>query len=595
MKRLMTALLAFALMLSLASCKTQPSAEGDYSEVYAAISAYQKTHEDAIFNSSPYMRDGTDFLSSPAEAINTIDDATAAEAYSKTNTQVAGIDEGDRVKTDGKYVYYLSGNKVRIYSAEGEESKLIGCTELKLEGSFYISHMYVSNGVLMLLTYSYDSYDTDINEGASERTTVYYYDVTDPTSPSLVTSAGQDGWLSTSRLYDGKLYLLTSYAVVGDIDEDEPKTYVPRFYNGTESALADCGCICIPENVSSTSYTVIAAYDAENGELLSQCSVLGAGSTIYMSGDNLYIASMRDEENKTNERTEGGYTVYDYSYRQYTDILRIRLSDLSVAADGTVEGCLDSQFSMDEKDGYLRLVTTAHSENETYSVEVGHDFASMELGEAQQSSSLYILDSDLSAVSSINGLAEDEQIYSVRFDGDIAYFCSFRQVDPLFAADLSDPTAPKILSELKISGFSDYLHDWSDDRLFGIGLEADEATGQTQELKLVMFDTSDKTDVTVKHSRNLSGIYYTAALSDHTALMISPERGIIGFGVGDGYHIFTYSDADGFVEAKRLSFGGVWGEMRAVYVDDNAYIVSELGMKVVSLNDYGVICSVDVK
>lgn len=582
MKRFVSVFLIAAVLLTLCACAKDDASAGDYSEVYDVISDYAKRNGYSQTNADPYARDDADMA---------IAETATDQSFSKTNAQVDGIDEGDRIKTDGKYVYFLGGNKVRIYSAAGEESELIGCAELKLEGDFLILHMYVSDGVLMLLTH------TSANDYAdSERTTVYYYDVSDPASPTLIGSAAQDGWLETSRLYDGKLYLVSRYSASREPNELEPETYVPCFYRDGEKRLADSNCISIAENPAGISYIVAAVYDAKTGEIIAERSVLGAGDTIYMSLSDLYIAGSRYEDSREKVGTEGKHTVYNVSYKQYTDIMRISLSDLETAASGSVEGLLDSQFSMDERDGYLRLVTTKNFAYSTLRIdeEQGSEYAEMSTGTGEQSSSLYILGRDLSPVSELGSLAKNEEVYSVRFDGDIAYFCTFRQIDPLFAVDVSDPAAPKVLSELKISGFSEYLHTWSDDRLFGLGQEADENSGQVQSLKLVMFDTSDKANVGVKHSLVLDDINYTPALYEHTALMISPERGIFGFASDLGYHIFSYSDSMGFAEQLCLAPEGSFDTPRAVYVGENAYIASDLGLAVVSLNDYSVICSVDV-
>ena len=275
--------------------------------------------------------------------------------------------------------------------------------------------------------------------------------------------------------------------------------------------------------------------------------------------------------------------------------MRINVSDLSVAATGTVEGYLDSQFSMDEYNGALRVVTTNEPNYWTVYRDEARDLESYKYDteRSSQANNLYILDDSLNKLSSVEGLAKGERVYSVRFDGDFVYFCTFRQVDPLFAADVSDTKNPKILSELKISGFSDYLHTWSDDRLFGLGNEADEETGVATGLKLVMFDTSDKANVTVKNTKNLAGSSYTEALYDHTALLISPERNIIGFCTGTSYLLFSYSDENGFIQTVEIPLDEELSQARAVYVGDSVYVADMSGMKVLSLDAGKVIASVD--
>lgn len=582
MKKLLAISLCIAIALSACACTAKQKKASGYSEVYAAVKKYQSENRS---NARYILNDGADAAL-----------AVTSEEYSKTNAQVDGIDEADTIKTDGKYVYYLDSKNVTIYEAAGENSRKVGCVTPP-EESGWVSRIYVSDGVLMLIASVNSVYGGDAvsYEDGRERTMVYYYDVSDPASAKLIASSGQDGWLMTSRLFDGKLYLLTSYYIMSDAVRTEPETYVPQLYCNGEAKLADSQCISIMPCVNEASYVVTGAYDAKTGNALTQRSVLGAGSTAYMNENSLYLAAWRLEQEELKAYTESIYNVSEHADKQYTDIMRINVSDLSVAATGTVEGYLDSQFSMDEYNGALRVVTTNEPNYWTVYRDEARDLESYKYDTERSSpaNNLYILDDSLNKLSSVEGLAKGERVYSVRFDGDFVYFCTFRQVDPLFAADVSDTKNPKILSELKISGFSDYLHTWSDDRLFGLGNEADEETGVATGLKLVMFDTSDKANVTVKNTKNLAGSSYTEALYDHTALLISPERNIIGFCTGTSYLLFSYSDENGFIQTVEIPLDEELSQARAVYVGDSVYVADMSGMKVLSLDAGKVIASVD--
>ena len=164
---------------------------------------------------------------------------------------------------------------------------------------------------------------------------------------------------------------------------------------------------------------------------------------------------------------------------------------------------------MDEWDGNFRIAT--HSWD-------------------RDSNSLYILDKDLEQIGAIENLAKGEMIYSVRFMKDKAYIVTFRQIDPLFVIDTSDPTLPKVLGELKIPGFSNYLHPISDNTLLGIGQDADEETGQQGGIKLSLFDVSDTAKPEEIDSIILgeSGSY-AEVLNNHKALMVDNKRDIVGF------------------------------------------------------------------
>ncbi len=573
MKKLIAASLCIALALSLCACRALQSAAGEYSEAYAVIKKYQSE------NALTTRNGAADY---EVEAFS-----EAQDDHSKTNVQVDGIDEGDLIKTDGKYIYFVDGSSVSIYEAAGENSSRAGSVELGED--IYAYSMYVEDGVLALITGSggvWDSFDRPC-------TTVYYYDVSDPASARLIASAGQDGWLTTSRLCDGRLYLVTSYYVEDEAVRTRPETYVPQLYLNGKASLADGSCISIMPEPGSSCYTVAAAYDVKSGALAAHRAVLGADGTVYMNKTSLYLSASRLEQETLKTYKESVYDVSECADRQYTDIVKLNVSDLSEAASGTVSGYLDSQFSMDEYNGALRVVTTATPNYWRIYKDAALELESCKYDTERSvtSNNLYILDGGLNILSSVEGLAENERVYSVRFDEDFVYFCTFRQVDPLFAADVSDPESPKILSELKISGFSEYLHKWSDDRLFGLGNEADEDNGMTTGLKLVMFDTSDKAAVTVKNTLNLAENSYSSALYDHTALLISPERNIIGFCTNDSYLMFSYSDENGFEKRSGTALGDS-AYARAVYAGSFAYIVGADGMKVLSLDSGGLTASV---
>lgn len=593
MKRYVALLLVAVMLCSLAAC-TGRKDDGqtakeirDYSQVYAAIK-------------DGYMNGSVRAVNYSAAKLSAADTAAPESAeHSGTNVQVEGIDEGDIVKTDGKYIYALCDDKVVIYKAGGANSSKIGSIESPAENG-WIAEMYICDDILVLVSTNFggclfreDTTQAD-GEEETEKVTASIYDVSNPSAPVLKETLGQDGSLMTSRLYNGKLYLISSYIVWDAPDEDDPSTYVPSFYKGGSRSLASCDCISIAQ-MQSTAYAVAASYDVKSGSQLAQRSILGAGSQLYMNESSIYLASGRHEEKWSDERSEDVYTVRDYTGEQFTDITRINTADLSIAATGTVKGFLENQFSMDEYRGNLRLVTTYDPERYTVYTDEKRGFENWESPEDEENSSngLYILDGSLKQLAAVEELAKGERVYSVRFDGDFVYFCTFRQIDPLFAVNVSNPKNPKILSELKISGFSEYLHPWSDKRLFGLGNEADANSGAVECLKLVMFDISDKANVTAKHSLKLSSDSYSEALYNHKALLISPEKNLIGFGAENKYLVFSYSDEDGFKQLASIDLGEYWGNLRGLYIGDCAYIVSDQGMKVLSMQSFEAIGTVE--
>ena len=246
---------------------------------------------------------------------------------------------------------------------------------------------------------------------------------------------------------------------------------------------------------------------------------------------------------------------------------------------------------MDEYEDMLRIVTTENKYDYKVYTDEKHGFENYVGSDGNKDTNgLYILDGALGIIGSIDGLAETEQVRSVRFDESFVYFCTFRQVDPLFAVDLSDPADPKILSELKISGFSEYLHPWSEDLLLGLGNEADTETGAVSGLKLVMFDISDKSDVNARHTLVLSDAGYSEALYDHKAILAAPDKGLIGFSCDNSYRFFVYDSESGFSPAATVDLGDEWSYgARGLYVGGFAYVLSDSGMKVLDLESFDVV------
>ena len=544
----------------------------------------------------------------PAPAAPAADAAEAEPAsensaeYSGTNVQVEGIDEGDVVKTDGQYLYILRNGQLILAEADGRNTKVLSSTAIKLsdEGemgwrSKEPKELYISGNRVAVLSACYeDGNGKDGRWQSREYTAIDVFDVSDPAHPRAVADLGQDGWDMGSRLKDGVLYLVTNYSVYS-YDEKDPMYYVPRLYVNDMAEPVSAGDVYLCPEASSTRYVVVTAYDLELGEATATQSLLGGGDNLYMSHDSIYVADSHYKETAGTPRKHTVYTVVDHSNEMVTDLVRFSLTGgLTVAANGTIPGRLDDQFSMDEYNGYLRLVTTAEAYSYTVYTDEEMGFTNYKWEETDTSSNgLYILDRDLSVTGKVTDLAPGERIYSARFDGDVAYFCTFRNVDPLFAVDVSDPAAPKVLSALKISGFSDYLHPWADGLLFGAGYEADEDTGRTEGIKLVMFDTSDKTNVVVKSAKG-TDLDWSEAMSNHHAFLISREKNLIAFPADDQYVFFGYDEARGFYPQASVDLEGWNWEARGLYIGDMIYVVGCDTIYVIDMDGFDLVRTVDL-
>ncbi|MBR4896219.1 MAG: beta-propeller domain-containing protein, partial [Clostridia bacterium] len=589
---------------------------------------------EAIRNASSVGGKGVRYAaSSNAAAKEVVTEDVAAEApaamesggtgggdYSGTNVQVEGIDEGDIVKTDGRYLYVLKNrSEIVILKAAGEATEVVSRfsvadgdngyfggiwpdgvknDQLEVYKNSWAEEIYVLGDTLAVITdrseYSSGEIDGIWRYDDRNYTNADFYDISDRANPYYVTSEGQDGSYLTSRLKDGKLYLLTRRWVYrwSDYKEEDYGSYIPMLYNADGMRVTPVDRIFWPETSEESDYTIISRFSMDSRSMEDSASILGAGNTVYMSHDWLYLADTRYYEEAQAERTESVYTVTDYIYGNRTEILKISYADgFSVAASGTVRGDLLNQFSMDEWDGCLRVVTTEWNNAYTIYEDKEYGFTNYQYKDSKQTNGLYVFDAGMNLIGALDELAENERVYSVRFDGGVGYFVTFRQVDPLFTVDLRDPANPTIMSELKIPGFSNYLHPWGDGFLFGLGQNADEETGRTDGMKLSMFDVSDPFGVFERDKLSLD-ISYSEGLYNHKAILAAPQKNLIGFPSSNGYLLYTYTPEEGFRLMNEVTIneytkdGWYWWDTdsRGLYVGEDIYILTSQFAVVLDMN-----------
>jgi uncharacterized secreted protein with C-terminal beta-propeller domain len=250
-------------------------------------------------------------------------------------------------------------------------------------------------------------------------------------------------------------------------------------------------------------------------------------------------------------------------------IVKIGLDDFNIKATGEVPGSPLNQFSFDEYNGYLRIATT---------------MGSMMFGTNDQTvSDVNILDNDLKLISSVKDLGKGERIYSVRFVNKMGYVVTFKQVDPFYVLDLSDPKNPQLKGELKIPGFSSYLHPISANRILGVGRE-------DSKVKISLFDVSDPTNPT-EISKYLLDEYWTEVQNNHHAFLQDEDHGVFFMPGGQGGYIFSYQNDQLRLE-KAVSQTQV---KRAVYLDDYLYIISQNQITVLNENNWEKVKELDLK
>ena len=471
--------------------------------------------------------------------------------YSETNVRQEGVDEADVVKTDGRYLYTLKDNGRSVAIVDTANGELQMVISIPVEADDQAREFYVSDGHLILISEFNQEREDGAWTYASTDTRVTTYDITDPEKPEKAGEVTQSGSYTSSRLTDGHLYLFTQYSVdvTSGITPKDKKDYIPY----VNQQMLEADDIYLPPFSQAYMYEVVSSVDvAKPGEIQDSKAIFSDGGELYVSNDNIYWY-----ETQWSDKTE-------------TVIKRMSYKDgkLKAEASGKVDGYINDSFSIDEYDGYLRVVTTDDETN-----------------------GLYILDSKMKEVGSITGLAEGEQVYSARLLGDTGYFVTYEQTDPLFSVDLSDPKNPKIIGKLKIPGFSEYLHFYGENLLLGIGMDVDEDGFTTNGVKLSMFDISDSSDVKEIQKYTLENVYSAAVMYDYKAVLIDPEKNVIGFAAdgnnGENYYVFSYNDANGFECLMNETVNGNgYQSARGVYVDNTLYVVKGNIIEAYDMADY---------
>lgn len=473
------------------------------------------------------------------------DGAVKGVDYSGTNVQVAGVDEPDIVKTDGERIFVVAQGHLYWIDASGTPEIV---ASLQLDG--WGQQLFLSGDRLLVMTsgggYGIEPFDGIARDAIApgyqtQRVVLTEVDVASPDSMEAVTTLMLDGTMLSSRMVDGSVRVVVRSGPNGFdwaypegsgiraeqkaidanrklIEESTLENWVPWYIlkdhrSGTTSDGPVLGCDQVghPDEFSGLSMLSVLSIDLDEGlEPGNSIGLLAEGQTIYASNDNLYVATSpwmawpatRWEENQKNG---DGLT---------TQIHMFDISDPKTAqyvASGEVEGVLHSQWSMDEYKGILRVVTT--DENPWWGSSEVPDSSVITLERRGDT---------LVQIGAVDGLGKNERVYAVRFIQDKGYVVTFRQVDPLYVVDLSDPTSPEVNGELKINGYSAYLHPIGKDLLLGVGQDAT-AEGRIEGTQLSVFDVSDPTD-----PRRLSRLTFDDAHSEaewdhHAFLWWAPE------------------------------------------------------------------------
>ena len=480
------------------------------------------------------MMEATKGASAPAMATGdaAAPAATAAPNYSGTNTQEVGVDEGDIVETDGSHVFVASQDGVRIVDVAG--AKVTAKLDLP-DGADQL----LLDGTRLLVT-------TQPNTGID--TIVSLFDVSDVSAPVLVHRSHLEGHLIAARAVDGTARLVLTSTLDSRLPFVHPDQFgfdearalqrnkeiiaqstaadwMPRWFDeaadgsfGTMSDALDCSAVAAPSQFAGLGVSWIASVDVRGtGEPVGSAGIVSNSDTVYASTTSIYMATLpwdwyQPVDGAVPAQQPAATLIHKFSLGAN--------GTASYVASGEVPGQLLNQFSMSEYNDDLRVATTAFNWN----------------GDQTQTSAVRVLrpnGNELTQIGMVDGLGDNEQIYAVRFLGTQGYVVTFRQTDPLYIVDLSDPTAPTVTGELKIPGYSAYLHPVGDGLLLGVGQDASE-DGRVQGTQLSLFDVHDPANPQRLSTLAIGG--YSEAEWDHHAFLYWPEDGTIVLPVSPGWN-----------------------------------------------------------
>jgi len=546
-----------------------------------------------------------------------------AGRVSETNVQVLGIDESDIVKTNGKEIFY-SETSPWIYRGGP-----MPMTETKIINAFPPEDLALANTINRQGDLLLEGNMLTIFEGAI----IYGFDVSDVKNPkeNWKIELGEKDYLVSSRLYKEKLYI-----VIGEvINQSRPCPIYPVSMGGITKEIA-CGQIYHPVEPApaDTTYTVLKI-DPKTGNVEKTVSFVGysGSSLIYMSSENLYITysyypdvfsifagffteEMADLlpqdmiskikklqgydlgfntkitelmtlfeaysrgltgdeelrlENELENRAES-YFKKHIREMELTGIMGVSLEGLAVSSAGIVPGHPLNQFSLDEYNGYLRVAVTVGQRGGIWGFG----------GTVESANDVYVLDKSLKVVGMVRDLGLMERIYSARFLGERGYLVTFRQTDPFYVLDLSDPKNPVMKGELKIPGYSSYLHPIEGDKVLGIGKEGNN-------VKISLFDAADAQNPK-EVSKYMLDEYWSEILNTHHAFLMDKKHKVFFLPGSKGGYVFSYENDD--LKLKK-AISGI-SPKRALYLDDYMYILSANEIVVLDENTWERVKELDI-
>jgi inhibitor of cysteine peptidase len=599
--------------------------------------------------------------------------------YSKTNVQVEGVDEADIVKSDGEYIYTLSNNNLFIIKATpAKDAEIVSMIKFDSnpQNMYIKDNKLVVYGIDNSPLRSQE-FQSRFRRW-SQFSFLKVFDIKDKKNPKQVRNLDFEGMISETRLIGDYAYVVSNNSTYNFID-DLPLPRILEGGEAIPMACAETKCInpdvyYIDIPYGSYEFTSVSAVNVkdDNEKIGNNVYLISSSQNLFASESNIYLSYTKylseyeigaevvkellypklnakdqarvkeiesvenyvltpqekmnkvgaiierhvnslpaEEQDKLQKDIEEATKAKMKSLQEEMEKtvihkIAINKGNLEYKARGEAKGHVLNQFSMDESGDYFRIATTR-----------GRNWSQlMDQNEQESYSNVYVLDKEMKTVGRLENLAKGEQIYSARFMGKRAYLVTFKQMDPLFAIDLSDPSNPKVLGELKIPGFSDYLHPYDENTLIGIGKDTkDNQFGGVRQtgLKISLFDVRD-----VANPKEAAKIVLgesgsdSLALRDHKAVLFSKDKNLLVIPVTiregnernyweqvafTGAAVFTIKpdsiELKGKIDHKDAAFKTQYGwdyqydtsVKRSLYIGDMLYTVSDKYLKANSLAD----------
>lgn len=556
--------------------------------------------------------------------------STGSKDYSTTNIQVENVDEADITKTDGNYIYSLSDNYVVITDVQDPKNIKIA-SKISISIGVPEDLILYNNKLVIISAAEYKS------SGYNYNTVVDIYNIDNKENPVKLKNYKLFEPYYTSRCINNRLYVISSGRL-----RKEGNDIVAYYTENNKQIDLDLKNMYYLKDINTNIQTIISTVDLDNPtDNVSVQSYLMDISNAYVSENNIYLLNQKYNSRYdivkpisslfTLKGAIGPFLYDEYDDEDYSNrttyIYKFNINENGLVkydTKTTVSGQTINQFSVDEYDGNLRVALYDNN-----------------------GSKVVIFNNKLEKIGETSYLAPGENMYSSRFIGNKAYLVTYRTMDPLYVIDLSDPTNPTVLGELKIPGYSTYLHPYDENHLIGIGMETQETVRRDNYgkvistsasivgMKMAIFDVSDVYNPKQISSTVIGDRRTTSAiLSNHKALLFSKEKELIAIPVNnytedfevsnstnsyssiinsynnynkpyisEGYLVYKINLEDGFklrgtitheLEEPRYYYTNS-KLLRGLYIDNNLFTVSETTMKVNNLDNLELINELNIR